>query len=117
MIIRKAVPKSFDCCWKVFLLYLLTLRLDNTVATLAKHPILCRYCSIETPILERRHDATVTNRENEEVTFTYLFENAGILELSFQVDSQSRYGLETWRKSLFCLFVHVYANLCTVKTM
>ena len=28
-----------------------------------------------------------------------------------------RHGLETRLKSLFYLFVHVYANLCTVKTM
>ena len=55
MIIRRAVQKSFDCFGKVFLLYPLTLKLDNIVAcTLAKHPILCRYCWIETPILEGR---------------------------------------------------------------
>ena len=31
--------------------------------------------------------------------------------------SQSRYGLETRPASLFYLFVRVYADLCTVKTM
>ena len=54
MIIRRVVPKSFDCFEKVLLLYPLTLKLDNIVATPAKHPILCRYCWIETPILEGR---------------------------------------------------------------
>ena len=31
--------------------------------------------------------------------------------------SRSRYGLETWWKSSFYLFVHIYANLSMVKTM
>ena len=85
MIIRRAVPKSFDCFGKVFLLYPLTLKLDNIVATLAKHPILCRYCWIETPILEGRRWMLQCDKQSEAVrissslsysySFTYLFEN------------------------------------------
>ena len=60
---------NLDLCFgKVILLYPLTLKLDNIVATLAKHPILCRYCWIETP--------TVWQVESYSYSFTYLFENA-----------------------------------------
>ena len=52
MITRTAVPQSSDCFGIVFPLHPLTFRLDNIVATLAKHPILCRYSAIETPIFE-----------------------------------------------------------------
>ena len=39
-------------------------------------------------------------------------------EISIDIyHSQQRHGLETRLKSLFDLFVRVYANLCTVKTM
>ena len=51
MITPITVPKYFDCFGLVFLLYSLTLTLDNTVATPAKLPILWRYSSTETPIL------------------------------------------------------------------
>ena len=50
IITRRRVPESCDCFRQLLLLLPLTLQLDNTVATPAKHPILCRYSSIETPI-------------------------------------------------------------------
>ena len=90
MITRRAVPQSFDCFGIVFLLYPLTFTLDNIVATLAKHPILCRYFWIETPILEGRcYSVTTTvifrDKQSEAVRIssspsynyssTYLFEN------------------------------------------
>ena len=91
MITRRAVPKTFDCCEKVFLLYPLTLKLDNTDATLAKHPILWRYCSIETPILEERRD--INNQQRE--TFIHLLIREQILELLFQgKTAQNRKGTE-----------------------
>ena len=65
MIIRRAVPKSFDCFKKVF--FKLYPEIENIVATLAKHPILCQYCWIETPIVEGIRIMLQSNKWTEAV--------------------------------------------------
>ena len=50
--------------------------------------------------------------------FSFTFKTGAMFTFpSYFCQSQSRYGLETQLNSLFYLFVRVYADLCTVKTM